>query len=61
MRALWLQIAIAIKAAHELGIVLGDLSFTNIIIDKPSRVQIIDLESAVEVGIDEQVGLRTRA
>ncbi|MDQ3654152.1 MAG: protein kinase/lanthionine synthetase C family protein, partial [Chloroflexota bacterium] len=59
VRHLWLQIAQAIRAAHTLGIVIGDLSFTNIMVTEASRVQIIDLESATEDGMDPPVGLHT--
>jgi hypothetical protein len=47
MRDLWRQIAAAIAAAHERDIVLGDLSFNNVLVaDGGSTVRIIDLEAA---------------
>ncbi|WP_130797173.1 class III lanthionine synthetase LanKC [Streptomyces otsuchiensis] len=45
-RGLWLQIAEAIAACHERGIVLGDLSPTNIMVTPDDRVRIIDMEAA---------------
>lgn len=45
-RGLWLQIADAIAACHERGIVLGDLSPTNIMVTDDDQVRIIDMESA---------------
>jgi hypothetical protein len=45
-RTLWLQIADAIAACHERGIVLGDLSPTNVMVTDDDRVRIIDVESA---------------
>ena len=59
MRQLWAQIARAIAAAHEVRIMLGDLSFSNISVIDGSRIQIFDLDTAVEDGIDAQVGLHT--
>ena len=59
MRKLWLEIARAITNAHEQGIILGDLSFTNIIITEGSKIRIVDLECAIEEGQDPQVGLHT--
>ncbi len=59
MCQLWLQIAQAIVSAHELNIVLGDLSFTNVLVSGSDKVCIVDLESAVEEGQDPQVGLNT--
>jgi tRNA A-37 threonylcarbamoyl transferase component Bud32 len=59
MRDLWVQLAKAIAAAHERGIVLGDLSFTNVIVSESARVTLIDLESAVQEGLDDHVGLHT--
>lgn len=45
-RALWLQVADAIAVCHERGIVLGDLSLTNIMVTADDRIRVIDLESA---------------
>jgi serine/threonine protein kinase len=59
MRSLWLQLARGLAAAHERGIVLGDLSFTNVLITPASEVRIIDLESAFAEGVDADVGLST--
>ncbi|MCX5395062.1 class III lanthionine synthetase LanKC [Streptomyces sp. NBC_00094] len=59
LRGLWLQMARAVQAAHRRGIVLGDLSFGNVIVQDPSTIRVIDLECAVEEGIDPPVGLHT--
>jgi serine/threonine protein kinase len=59
MRALWLQLAHAIRTAHDQGIVLGDLSFGNVIVTDASRITIIDLEAAFQEGVDPMVGLFT--
>ncbi|MFJ6705447.1 MULTISPECIES: class III lanthionine synthetase LanKC [unclassified Streptomyces] len=45
-RALWLRVADAIAVCHERGIVLGDLSLTNIMVTGDDRVLLIDMESA---------------
>lgn len=45
-RGLWAQIADAIAVCHRRGIVLGDLSPTNIMVTPDDRVCIIDMESA---------------
>ncbi len=58
MRSLWLQLVRAIVAAHDRGIVLGDLSFTNILISE-GRLQICDLDTAAAEGVDPEVGLHT--
>ncbi|HBY63585.1 MAG TPA: hypothetical protein DEH78_27485 [Solibacterales bacterium] len=59
MRGLWLQVAQAIAAAHERGVVLGDLSFTNILVGDDHHIRICDLESAAQEGVDAPVGLYT--
>lgn len=56
---LWLQIADAIALCHERGIVLGDLSMTNIMVTPDDRIRIIDLESAFHEGVDHGAGLST--
>ncbi len=58
-RGLWLQVASAIAAAHERGIVLGDLSPTNIMVTPDDRIRVIDLESAFHEGVDRGAGLST--
>jgi serine/threonine protein kinase len=59
MRPLWTQLARAINAAHERSIVLGDLSFTNVLVEGTESVRIIDLEAATERDVDPEVGLYT--
>ncbi|RMI39354.1 class III lanthionine synthetase LanKC [Streptomyces triticirhizae] len=52
-RGLWLQVADAIAACHERGIVLADLSPTNIMVTPDDRIRVIDLESAFHEGASE--------
>lgn len=52
MRDLFAQVAEAIAAAHERGIVLADLSFMNVMVDEDDHVHLIDLEGAVRQGVD---------
>jgi hypothetical protein len=59
MRGLWAQVARAIAAAHRKGVVLGDLSFTNVMVDG-DRVRIVDLEAGAEEQVDEPIGLHTQ-
>jgi hypothetical protein len=60
VRGLWRQVAAAVAAAHDRGILLGDLSFGNVmVVDDGTRVQLIDLEAAVREGVDEQLGIYT--
>ncbi len=59
MRHVWLQLARAITAAHDRGIVLGDLSFTNILVSEGGNIRICDLETAAEEGVDSPLGLHT--
>ncbi|MFG2692668.1 class III lanthionine synthetase LanKC [Kitasatospora sp. NPDC048407] len=58
-RALWRQIAEAVAAAHRRGILLGDLSYTNVHITKDGRAVLLDLEAAVREGIDPHLGVHT--
>lgn len=58
IKGLWHQLAEAIAASHELGIILGDLSFTNLMVHE-GRICICDLETATEEGGDAPLGLRT--
>ena len=47
-------------AAHERGILLGDLSFGNVmVVDGATRVRLIDVEAAVQTGVDEELGIHT--
>lgn len=59
LQGLWLQIADAIALCHERGIVLGDLSPTNVMVTPDDRICIIDLESAFHEGVDRGAGLCT--
>ncbi|WP_405624720.1 class III lanthionine synthetase LanKC [Streptomyces sp. NBC_00016] len=45
-RTLWLHVADAIAVCHERGIVMGDLSLTNVMVTGDDRVVVIDMESA---------------
>lgn len=64
MLPLWVQLAEAIAAAHERGIVLGDISFTNIMVvqdpDGTERIKVIDLEAAVRPGTDPALPIYTK-
>jgi hypothetical protein len=52
-------LADAIEQVHAVGVSLGDLSFHNIIVNPDGGVRLIDLEAAVEHGLDFPVHLRT--
>lgn len=55
------QLTEAIAAAHRAGIVLGDLSWTNVLVEEATgRIRVIDLEGAIEEGVDPQLGLFTK-
>ncbi|MFI0543823.1 class III lanthionine synthetase LanKC [Streptomyces sp. WSLK1-3] len=59
-RRLWLQIAQAIDFSHTNGIVIGDISYGNIMLTDDDRaICLVDLECATEEGIDQPVGLHT--
>ena len=58
-RLLWLQVADAIAACHERGIILGDLSPTNIMVSADDRIRVIDLESAFHEDRGGGAGLGT--
>src|SRR5207253_11079585 len=50
----------AVAAAHDRGILLGDLSFGNVmVVEDGTRVQLIDLEAAVREGVDDELGIYT--
>ncbi|MBC2879092.1 MULTISPECIES: class III lanthionine synthetase LanKC [Streptomyces] len=59
VRPVWERLARAIGAAHRRGVVLGDLSFGNVIVPDSGGLRVIDLECAVEEGVDPPVGLHT--
>jgi hypothetical protein len=53
------RLADAIERVHAIDISLGDVSFHNIIVDACGEVRLIDLEAAIEHGIDVPAVLRT--
>ncbi|MFJ5921440.1 class III lanthionine synthetase LanKC [Kitasatospora sp. NPDC092948] len=55
----WRQIAEAVAAAHARGILLGDLSYTNVHLTKDGRAVLLDLEAAVREGVDPHLGVHT--
>ncbi|MER5780142.1 class III lanthionine synthetase LanKC [Streptomyces mobaraensis] len=59
VRPVWERLGRAIRAAHRRGVVLGDLSFGNVIVPDAGGLRVIDLECAVEEGVDPPVGLHT--
>jgi hypothetical protein len=60
MRPFWIQLADAIREAHSRGVILGDLSFTNTMIEAGTgRIKIIDLEAAVRPGLDPPLHIYT--
>lgn len=59
MQRVWLQLADAIALCHDRGIVLGDLSPTNVMVTPDDRIRVIDLESAFREGGDPGAGLMT--
>jgi serine/threonine protein kinase len=56
--SVWLEIARAIECAHSRGIVLGDLSINNVMVDDRGAVTVIDLEGA-RTGNAPTIGLFT--
>ncbi|MFD7640797.1 class III lanthionine synthetase LanKC [Kitasatospora sp. NPDC059795] len=58
-RDVWRQIAEGIAAAHRRGILLGDLSYTNVHITQDGRAVLLDLEAAVREGVDPHLGVHT--
>ncbi|MFJ5229463.1 class III lanthionine synthetase LanKC [Kitasatospora sp. NPDC088391] len=59
-RTLWRQIAEAVAAAHARGILLGDMSHTNVhVVGDGTEVVLIDLEAAVREGVDPHLGVHT--
>ncbi|HEX8305307.1 MAG TPA: class III lanthionine synthetase LanKC [Jatrophihabitans sp.] len=55
----WLGLLDAIDGAHQRGVMLSDISFTNVLIDAAGQVVIIDLETAIRIGEDMPVGFHT--
>ncbi|MGA8116923.1 MAG: class III lanthionine synthetase LanKC [Actinocatenispora sp.] len=59
-KAWWLALSDAIRTAHRRGVVLGDLSFTNVLVrESDDRLVLIDMEAATRVGVDTSLGLHT--
>lgn len=60
IRDLLAQFVTAVHSAHQHGIVLGDLSWTNVLLDEETdRIVLIDLESAVRPGVDVDLAIFT--
>ncbi|MFD0557135.1 serine/threonine protein kinase [Stackebrandtia endophytica] len=61
MRDYFIQLAQAIADAHDRGIVLGDLSWTNVLVDETAdRVTVIDLEAARDPLVDPPMRMHTK-
>lgn len=52
-------LAEALAAVHATGISLGDLSFHNCMVTPDNKVRLIDLEAAIEHGVDATLDMRT--
>jgi len=61
IRNVWISLAEGIAAMHEVGVVGGDISLTNILLSDEARgrVRLIDLEAAWEEGKDSAIHLTT--
>ena len=60
LERLWMSLAEIVRTLHDHGIVFGDLSPNNVIIDPDTlAVRLIDFEGARELGVDADTGLRT--
>jgi rhamnogalacturonyl hydrolase YesR len=61
LRSIWTNLASGIATIHDQGIVCGDLSITNVIVQEsdPGTIRIVDLEAAWEVGVDAPTRLGT--
>jgi hypothetical protein len=57
--AVFTRFAEALDLAHGAGVSMGDLSFHNCIVATDGEVRLIDLETAVEEGLDLPVDVRT--
>lgn len=53
------SLAIALEKIHAAGVSLGDFSFHNVMVDAAGAIRIIDLEAAVEDGLDAPSGIGT--
>lgn len=52
MVSVFTQFAMTLRRVHDAGISVGDLSFHNVIVEPAGTVRLIDLETAVEHGMD---------
>lgn len=57
--AVFTRFAEALELAHGAGVSMGDLSFHNCIVTSGGEVRLIDLETAIEAGLDLPVDVRT--
>ncbi|HEY4292597.1 class III lanthionine synthetase LanKC [Luteibacter sp.] len=57
--AVFTRFAEALELAHGAGVSMGDLSFHNCIVTPGGEVRLIDLETAIEEGLDLPVDMRT--
>lgn len=57
--AVFTRFAEALQLAHGAGVSLGDLSFHNCIVTPQGDIRLIDLETAVEEGLDLPADVRT--
>lgn len=60
MRGLFGQFVATLDAAHRHDVVLGDISWTNVLVeDETERLVVIDLEAAVQTSMDADLGIYT--
>lgn len=57
--AVFLNFADALRKIHGAGVIVGDLSFHNTMVNPAGEVRFIDLEAASEEGIDDPVSIGT--
>ncbi|QSB04204.1 class III lanthionine synthetase LanKC [Natronoglycomyces albus] len=61
MLGMFEQFAAALEEAHAKGIVFGDLSWTNVLVEEDTdRVKLIDLDAAIQIGTDAPLGVHTK-
>ena len=60
LRTIWVSLAAALEKAHAAGVVLGDLSPRNVLVDPETiEVRFIDFEATVRLGVDTSARLVT--